>query len=185
MHATYCFLSNSDDPLSEFELLADNEYVFDENNWYQPMCIVNSHGVITKLCPDGDWRGRSKFANKFKYAPKIRRWKDAIKFAEGCFMYDIQEAIVAGDYSITKRIEKTVTFDNAKSEIRFALSTRAYCLDSYRIKTLAEVLSHLEWSKNHFCSDFPNPYSGPRAIAMNDADLFDENASILFVDIHT
>jgi len=65
MHATYLFYA----PNADIDAVVEGftewiERNGDENNWYELLCAINSHGETRELATRGDWRGRALLASK-------------------------------------------------------------------------------------------------------------------------
>lgn len=182
MHAVYCFLVKGlEEALSVFQ--SSPFYgLLDENNWYQEMLAVNRMGEINPLCPDEDWRGRSALSKKFVEQAQKKRWQDALEFAHGCVLWDINNALSALD----EKQPGIISLEESEKALRAALASGAAEGKEWALSWAASILEQLSDRRGPFTGNVRDAYGTIRAIALDgEVSLEDPQATILFVDIHT
>ena len=194
MHAIYSFLCRGDSPMSVFNEVY--EPLLDENNWYQEMATVNRKGEVTELCPHEDYRERHWLSEKLLALPQEERWEMAVNLANDIVVYEINQAIqylkpsdergCVSEENEIKDIDKAVVA--LREEIAQAATSGA---EGWKIGHAGSVLEQVSVLVGPFTTIVNSAYNTVRSMVLNEAEDLngvtpdDEDATILFVDIHT
>jgi len=185
MHATHCFLTNKEDPQSEFEdAVSMEKFPLDENNWYEVMCAVLKNGEIIQYAQEGDYRGRDSFGKSIEELPQEERWQHAYDFALSCMLWEIQSAIQMLPKEYTE-IKDLPTLETAIPMLRKAIQDNAASGNSWAIANASKFIGQLEEIDHGFTREYTNAYDSIRMVALTEQEFTDPNVAILFVDIHT
>jgi hypothetical protein len=181
VHAVYCFLCKGDQPMQIFE--GSSFWIrLDENNWYQEMCAVSRNGEVTEFCPSDDFRGRDSLGSKFQAQAQGSRWQGALEFAQGCVLWDINQALSALD----EESPEIVRLEDAEGALRQKLAANAQARYPWALSQAAQVIEQLDDRVGPFTCNLRDAYDTLRAMVLSeDVALEDPDATILFVDIHT
>jgi len=194
MHAIYCFLCRGDSPMSVFNEVY--EPLLDENNWYQEMATVNRKGEVTELCPKDAYRERDWLSEKLLDLPQEERWPEALRFADSIVVYEINQAIQflkpKDECGFVSEENEVKDIDKAVTVLREAVAQAALSGgDGWKIGHAGSVLEQVAARVGPFTTVVNSAYNTIRVMVLNKAEDLDgvlpddEDATILFVDIHT
>ena len=194
MHAIYSFLCRGDSPMSVFNEVY--EPLLDENNWYQEMATVNRKGEVTELCPHEDYRERHWLSEKLLALPQEERWPEALRFADSIVVYEINQAIQflkpKDECGFVSEENEIKDIDKAVTSLREAVAKAALSDgDGWKIGHAGSVLEQVAARVGPFTTIVNGAYNTVRAMELNRGEdpervlPDDEDATILFVDIHT
>ncbi len=187
-HAVYAFLCRGEDPVGQFESSDFNE-LLDENNWYQAMAAINRKGEVKALCPENDYRERFWLQKKLENEPAERRWEEALRFAEEIAVWEIGTAILY----LTPQEERKEggaehkSIAEAVAALRKRLAEKAGESSGWAMRHAACMIEQAEERVGPFTTVCANAYNSIRAVSLmsDEVCLEDDEAVILFVDIHT
>ncbi len=193
-HAIYAFLCRGDDPMSVFNEVY--EPLLDENNWYQEMATVNQKGEVTELCPQKDYRERHWLSEKLLALPQEERWSEALRFADSIVVYEINQAIQylkpSDERGCVSEENEIKDIDKAVTVLREAIAQAALSGgNGWEISHAGSVLEQVSVLVGPFTTIVNSAYNTIRSMVLNEAEDLDgvtpddEDATILFVDIHT
>jgi hypothetical protein len=192
-HSLFAFLIMPDYEYGDFEGgVVDGHFRLTENNWWSYEGVVYQSGGFKNL-HDREYRSPWPSIELFEELPQEKRWAEALDLSRQIALWNINEtmSLAASSVGDQEEVLKASNLDEAEKVVRSCLSANASVLPGWAVKKLAAILCQLEERTGPFATWFEIPefglgtgtvgYPGNEEVDV----LEDENASILFVDIHT
>ena len=169
MHNLYMVLSSC--PIGAIE----NQNLT-EDNWYNPICIIDRDGYLERLGDDEyDW------VNEVMSAPQEKRWEAALLVARRLIVSDLCWEL---NFLDENKLMEIPLLEIAPYVLKELNSPDLLEIGTNKLSRAMSILDQLEDAHGPFVSDF-DPYIGARAFTDGTVEPADEEAFIMLFDIHT
>lgn len=147
-----------------------------EDNWYNPICIIDRDGNLERLGDDEyDW------ADEVMSAPKEKRWETALRVARRLTVSDLCWEL---KFLVESKLMEIPILEIASYVLKELNSRDLLEIGINKLSRAMSILDQLADAESPFVSWF-DPYRGARAFTDGTVGTDDNEAFIMLFDMHT